>query len=255
MPELTWTPEDADFNHAKQKLIEYYYLMNYTGSQLCLNAFERIARSIFVTEEQRSYSYNDSPLPIGHGQTISAPHMAFMQCNALEISPGDHVLEIGSGSGYHATVVAEMCAPSNIVPAGWKPLTRYYDDTIYEEITVPPGRVVTMERLNPLVDFARENTHKAGYADRITILHGDGTIGYEAEAPYDKILVTAAGPSVPKTLKRQLKPGGRLIIPVGTKNFHQNLVLVTRVSENKWTEYNVGGVVFVPLIGKYGFDS
>ena len=141
MPSWTWTPEDPEFNRIKQKLLEYYYIMNYAGTRLSINAFERVARSLFVPKSQRSYTYNDSPLPIGHGQTISAPHMAFMQCEALDIRPGDQVLEIGTGSGYHASIVAEMCAPSNIVPENWKPLTRYYDDTIYKNITSGAGSV------------------------------------------------------------------------------------------------------------------
>lgn len=255
MPELTWTPEDPEFNHIKQKLLEYYYIMNYASSQLSINAFERVARSIFVPRSQRSYAYNDSPLPIGHGQTISAPHMAFMQCDALDIQPGDKVLEIGTGSGYHASIVAEMCAPSNVSPPGWKPLSRYYDDSMVEQSNAKVGKVYSIERLEALVTLAQKNIAKAGYADRISVLHGDGTIGYEAEAPFDKILVTAAGPRIPSVLKDQLKPGGKLIIPVGAKNFHQELMLVERVNQDKWTKHNVGGVVFVPLIGQFGFEN
>mgnify|MGYP005636034079 CR=1 FL=1 len=255
MPSWTWTPEDPEFNRIKQKLLEYYYIMNYAGSQLSINAFERVARSIFVPKSQRSYTYNDSPLPIGHGQTISAPHMAFMQCEALGIQPGDKVLEIGTGSGYHASIVAEMCAPSNIVPEGWKPLTRHYSDSIYENTGKDNGCVITIERLDPLVSFAQINIQTAGYDDRITVKHADGTMGWEADAPYDKILVTAAGPKIPMVLKQQLEIGGKLIIPVGAKNFHQELILVERTEENKWVKHNVGGVVFVPLIGKHGFDG
>jgi len=181
--------------------------------------------------------------------------MAFMQCEALDIQPGDKVLEIGTGSGYHASIVAEMCAPSNLVPGGWKPLTRYYSESIYDQLSSKGGAVVTIERLEALVSFAEDNIKNAGYGDRISVKHGDGTVGWEAAAPYDKILVTAAGPEVPLVLKQQLKIGGRLIIPVGAKNFHQELILVERKEDNKWTKNNVGGVVFVPLIGKYGFDG
>ena len=255
MPGFTWTSEDPEFNHAKQKLLEYYVAMNYANSQYSINAFERVARSLFVPNGQRSHSYNDNPLPIGHGQTISAPHMAFMECDALDIQPGDKVLEIGSGSGYHACITAEMCEPSTVIPPIWEPLTRYYDDSVYSERITNHGQVITIERLGPLVEFAKSNIEKAGYSDRVLVVHSDGTLGFESEAPYDKILVTAAGPDVPKTLKKQLKLNGKLIIPVGSKNFYQELVLVTRVSENKWEKQKIGGVVFVPLIGKYGFDS
>jgi protein-L-isoaspartate(D-aspartate) O-methyltransferase len=255
MASYTWTPENPEFNHIKQKLLEYYVTMNYANSQFSINAFERVARSLFVPNGQRSHTYNDNPLPIGHGQTISAPHMAFMECDALDILPGDKVLEIGSGSGYHASIAAEMCAPSNVKPQKWEPLTRYYDDSIYGGHREKWGQVVTVERLEPLVKYARKNIEKAGYADRITVIHGDGTMGLEAHAPYDKILVTAAGPEVPEMLKRQLRVNGRLIIPVGSKNFYQELLLVTREAEDRWTQHNIGGVVFVPLIGKYGFSD
>ncbi len=256
MSDMTWTPEDSEFNHIKQRLLEYYVTMNYANSQLCINAFERVARSLFVPNGQRPHSYNDNPLPIGHGQTISAPHMAFMECDALDVQPGEKVLEIGSGSGYHACIVAEMCSPSDRQPNTWKPLTRYYDDSVYDENRIKQrGKVITIERLEPLVKFARSNIEKAGYSDRVTVLHGDGTLGFEQDAPYDKILVTAAGPEVPNTLKKQLKVNGKLIIPVGSKNFYQELVLITRNSDCKWTRQSIGGVVFVPLIGKYGFDA
>ena len=255
MTSYTWTPENPEFNQIKQKLLEYYVTMNYANSQLCINAFERVARSLFVPNGQRPHTYNDNPLPIGHGQTISAPHMAFMECDALDIHPGEKVLEIGSGSGYHACIAAEMCAPSNLQPHQWSPLTRYYDDSVYEEYRNRMGQVITVERLEPLVKFARANIEKAGYADRVEVIHGDGTLGLESEAPYNKILVTAAGPEVPESLKQQLAINGRLIIPVGSKNFYQELLLITRQSQSKWTQHNIGGVVFVPLIGKYGFDG
>ncbi len=251
----SWTPEKPEFNQIKQKLLEYYVTMNYAKSQLSINAFERVARSLYVPNSQQSHSYNDSPLPIGHGQTISAPHMAFMECDALDIKPGEKVLEIGSGSGYHASIAAEMCAPSTTCPKGWEPLTDYYDDSIYDQYSSSPGAVITIERLKPLVGFAQQNIEKAGYADRIRVIHGDGTIGFEEEAPYDKILVTAAGPEIPDTLKKQLKINGKLIIPVGSKNFYQELILLSRQDKNKWHQRNIGGVVFVPLIGKHGFDG
>lgn len=255
MPDWTWTPETSQYNSVKLKLLEYYLQMNYAKSQFSINAFERVARSLFIPENQKQHAYNDSPLPIGHGQTISAPHMAFMECDALDIRPGERVLEIGSGSGYHASIAAEMCCPSNITPSNWHPLSSSYDDSIYNHTAEDQGKVITIERLPQLVLFARKNIEQAGFADRITVIHGDGTVGYEAEAPYDKILITAAGPKIPSVLKEQLKVGGRMIIPVGAKNFHQDLVLVERVGENKWVKQNIGGVVFVPLIGKFGFQA
>jgi len=255
MPDWTWTPEEAAYNQTKLKLLEFYRLMNYAKSQFSINAFERIARSLFLPDSQKPYTYNDSPLPIGHGQTISAPHMAFMECDALDIRPGDSVLEIGSGSGYHASMAAEMCCPSDITPSGWQPLSRHYNESVYHHTNEEQGRVVTIERLPQLVSFASKNIEQAGYSERITVIHGDGTMGYESEAPFDKILITAAGPKIPLVLKQQLKIGGKMIIPIGAKNFHQDLVLVERVGESEWKKQNIGGVVFVPLIGKFGFES
>jgi protein-L-isoaspartate(D-aspartate) O-methyltransferase len=255
MPVTTWTPEHPEYHQDKKKLLEYYRLMNYAKTQLCINAFERVARSLFVPENQKPHAYNDSPLPIGYGQTISAPHMAFMECDALDIEPGDKVLEIGAGSGYHAAIVAEMCAPSNHIPEGWKPLTRHYDADAYQRYPKRAGRVITIERLDQLASFAERNLRAAGYSDRVTVIQADGTLGYEPEAPFDKILVTAAGPRIPTALKKQLRIGGKLIIPVGAKNFHQDLMLIYRIDEDEWRKENVGGVVFVPLIGKYGFES
>ncbi len=255
MPDWTWTPETDDYSHVKLKLLDFYRLMNYAKSQFSINAFERIARSLFLPESQKPHAYNDSPLPIGHGQTISAPHMAFMECDALDIRPGDHVLEIGSGSGYHASMAAEMCCPSTVVPSGWRPLSRHYDESVYHHTVAKQGQVITIERLPQLVAFASNNIRQAGYSERITVIHGDGTLGYEAGAPFDKILITAAGPKIPTVLKKQLKVGGKMIIPVGAKNFHQDLILVERVGEDLWNKQNIGGVVFVPLIGKFGFES
>lgn len=255
MPDWTWTPEKPEYDHVKRKLLEYYLLMDYAKSQFSINAFERVARSLFIPDSQKPHAYNDSPLPIGFGQTISAPHMAFMECDALDVRPGDRVLEIGSGSGYHASITAEMCCPSNRTPEGWEPLSRHYDETIYDHEASRQGEVITIERLPDLVSFARENIEKAGYGDRIRVLQADGTEGHWDDAPYDKILITAAGPRIPQVLKEQLKIGGKMIIPVGAKNFHQDLVLVERVDNDKWTKRNIGGVVFVPLIGKYGFEE
>jgi len=255
MPDWTWVPEKPEYDHVKRKLLEYYLLMDYAKSQYSINAFERVARSLFIPDSQKAHAYNDSPLPIGYGQTISAPHMAFMECDALEVRPGERVLEVGSGSGYHASITAEMCCPSNRTPEGWKPLSRYYDDSIYDHATGANGEVITIERLPALVSFAKENIERAGYGDRIRVLLADGTEGCPAEAPFDKILITAAGPRIPNVLREQLKVGGRMIIPVGARNFHQDLVLVERVSRTEWQNRNIGGVVFVPLIGKYGFDE
>ena len=154
---------------------------------------------------------------------------------ALELEVGHKVLEVGGGSGWHASTIAEIVAPSDVTKEKW-------------------GHVYTVERIAELAAFAKDNIEKAGYADRVTILHQDGTLGYPEEAPYNRILVAAAGPEVPKPLIQQLEDEGILIIPVGGAQFYQTLVRI-RKKDNKIIEENLGGVAFVPLIGKHGFEQ
>ena len=154
---------------------------------------------------------------------------------ALELEVGHKVLEVGGGSGWHASTIAEIVAPSDVTKEKW-------------------GHVYTVERIVELAAFAKDNIEKAGYGDRVTILHQDGTLGYPEEAPYNRILVAAAGPEVPKPLIQQLEDEGILIIPVGGAQFYQTLVRI-RKKDNKIIEENLGGVAFVPLIGKHGFEQ
>jgi protein-L-isoaspartate(D-aspartate) O-methyltransferase len=151
---------------------------------------------------------------------------------ALELEVGHRVLEVGAGSGWHASTIAEIVAPTDTPKEKW-------------------GHVYTVEIVPELAELARKNVEKAGYGDRITIIREDGSIGYPEKAPYDRILVTAAAPDVPKPLIEQLKDGGILVIPVGGIHFYQTLVRV-RKRDGKITEENLGGVAFVPLTGKHG---
>jgi protein-L-isoaspartate(D-aspartate) O-methyltransferase len=151
---------------------------------------------------------------------------------ALELEVGHRVLEVGAGSGWHASTIAEIVAPTDTPKEKW-------------------GHVYTVEIVPELAELARKNIEKAGYGDRITIICEDGSIGYPEKAPYDRILVTAAAPDVPKPLSEQLKDGGILVIPVGGIHFYQTLVRV-RKRDGKITEENLGGVAFVPLTGKHG---
>ncbi len=151
---------------------------------------------------------------------------------ALELEAGHKVLEVGAGSGWHASTVAEIVAPSDMSKASW-------------------GHVYTVEVISSLVGFARLNVAKAGYNDRVTIMCGDGSEGYAEEAPYDRILVTAAAPYVPPPLKDQLKGGGVMVVPVGDIGFYQTLLRL-RKQDNKISEEDLGGVAFVPLVGKHG---
>jgi len=150
----------------------------------------------------------------------------------LELEVGNKVLEIGAGCGWHAATVAEIVAPSDTPREKW-------------------GHVYTVEIVSQLADLARTNIKKVGYGDRVTIICGDGSLGYAEMAPYDRILVTAAAPDIPKPLIEQLKNGGVLVIPVGGVYLYQTLLRI-RKRNGKITEENLGGVAFVPLTGRYG---
>lgn len=222
------------FEEKRNKLIDKLIKKDILKTPSVINAMRKVARELFVPEDAKSSAYMDTPLSIGSGQTISAPHMNAMMCEYLKLTPGDKLLEIGTGSGYHAALCAEIIASGN---------------------SEKPGHVYTIERHEELVVRAKNSIGKAGYEDRITVIHGDGTLGYPEEAPYNKILVTAASPSkIPKPLKQQLQDGGVLCIPAGSKSFGQSLYVITKKGSEYETK-NVSGVRFVPLVGKYGFDS
>ena len=189
-----------------------------------LQAMTRVPREIFVPEEIRYRAYDDTPLPIGQGQTISAPHMVAIMCDILDLQKGMTVLEVGGGSGYHAAVMAEIIGPE--------------------------GHVYSVERVPELVSRAREALKRAGILN-VTVVEGDGSNGLPEHAPYDRISVAATAPAVPEPLKEQLKVGGKLVIPVGVG--YQELLLVTR--KNGFVVEEKMGVVFVPLIGEHGFKE
>jgi protein-L-isoaspartate(D-aspartate) O-methyltransferase len=198
-----------------------------------INAMRAVPRTEFLPESMQSYSASDTPLPLGFGQTISAPHMVSIMNEALQLEVGHNVLEVGAGSGWHAATIAEIIAPHDAPRSNW-------------------GHVYTVEIVQGLAEFARKTIMKAGYGDRITIVSGDGSIGYAEKAPYDRILVTAAAPDIPEPLLEQLKPGGLMLIPVGSAALFQNLIKITKESSGKMKQENLGGVAFVPLTGRYG---
>ncbi len=159
-------------------------------------------------------------------------NMVSIMNEALELEVGHKVLEVGAGSGWHASTIAEIVAPSDAPKEKW-------------------GHVCTVEIIPELADYARRNIERASYGDRVTIIHSDGSEGYTSEAPYDRILVTAAAPSVPKPLTDQMKSGAIMVIPVGSVHFYQTLVRVRKMP-SRLVEENLGGVAFVPLTGKHG---
>ncbi|MEM2911047.1 MAG: protein-L-isoaspartate O-methyltransferase [Candidatus Bathyarchaeia archaeon] len=159
--------------------------------------------------------------------------MVAIMNEALQLEVGHKVLEVGAGSGWHAATIAEIVAPREAPRSEW-------------------GHVYTVEIIGSLADSARRNIMKAGYGDRVTIICADGSMGYPEKAPYDRILVTAAAPQIPKPLMDQLKPGGIMVIPVGSAHLFQSLIKVTKGVDGKIREENLGGVAFVPLTGRYG---
>jgi len=221
------------FEEKRRRLVESLTSRKILTNPKVVRAMLIVPRHKFVPEEAVSSAYIDSPLSIGQGQTISAPHMNAMMCEYLELKEGEKVLEVGTGSGYHAALCAELVAPKS---------------------SESKGHVYTIERLKQLAEGAKRSLKDTGYENIVTVIHGDGTLGYPEAAPYDKILVTAASPSkIPQPLKEQLKNGGVLCVPAGSKNFAQNLYIIKKRGE-KFETKRVSGVRFVPLIGKYGFD-
>jgi protein-L-isoaspartate(D-aspartate) O-methyltransferase len=182
-----------------------------------LHALERVPRERFVRASDRNRAYDDAALPIGHDQTISQPYMVARICEALAVRPGHRVLDVGTGSGYQAAVLAELGTD-----------------------------VVTIERIAELAEQARANLAAAGY-DRVEVVVGDGTLGFPERAPFDAIAVAAAAPEMPPKLYEQLRPGGRLVVPVGGPRA-QRLEMIVRSPEGPAVVHSVP-CRFVPLVG------
>ena len=186
-----------------------------------LESMGRVPREAFVPESERRRAYADAALPIGHGQTISQPYMVARIAEALALRPGELVLDVGTGSGYQAAVLAELGAD-----------------------------VVTIERIPELASTARKRLAEAGF-ERVEVVVGDGTLGLPGRAPFDAIAVAAAAPGLPQTLYEQLRPRGRLVVPVGGQRV-QRLELIVRSPEGPAVVHSVP-CRFVPLVGEEGF--
>ncbi len=213
----------TDFSALRNQMVEHQIAIRGIKSDLVLNALRSVPREEFVPADLKEFAYEDSPLPIGEGQTISQPYIVALMIDVLDLKGGEKVLEIGAGSGYAAAVLAQIA------------------DDVY-----------TVERIGQIASKATETVKSLGYPN-IHVLHGDGTLGWSEYAPYDAIIVAAGGPSIPKSLKLQLKIGGRLVMPVGSEKRLQELVRVTRTSELDYEVEDITDVGFVPLIGEEGW--
>jgi len=189
-----------------------------------LDAFRKVPRHLFLDEALRPQAYDDHPLPIGEKQTISQPYIVGLMTEALQLKKTEKVLEIGTGSGYQAAILAELA-----------------------------DRVFTIERVPALAKRARRTLDLLRYTNIVTRI-GDGTQGYRDESPFAAIIVTAAAPEVPDPLLKQLEIGGRLIIPIGNEQL-QDLMLYVKDEEDRYHEENYGGCRFVKLIGEYGWTA
>ncbi|TFG08838.1 protein-L-isoaspartate(D-aspartate) O-methyltransferase [Candidatus Thorarchaeota archaeon] len=215
----------------RERLIQRLQASGYIKSDEVERAMRTVPREEFVPAQFRRHAYRDTPLSILHGQTISAPHMCAIMCEFLDLAEGQTVLDVGGGSGYHAALCAEIVAP---------------------EGTGVPGHIYTIEIVKSLVEFAKENLEKAGYSNRVTMVHGDGGKGLPEHAPFDRILVAAAAPDIPQPLVDQLVPGGIMLIPVGSRGFFQDLMIVRKNEDSSISKKRWGGVAFVPMTGDYG---
>ena len=211
------------FESLRQQMIDNQLKTRGITSTSVLDAINKVPRELFVATNLVEFAYQDTPLPIEASQTISQPYIVALMVAAMELKTGDKVLEIGTGSGYAAAVLAEIVE-----------------------------QVYTVERHEILVKSSRNRFDHLGY-DNIKILHGDGTLGWPEHAPYDAIVVAAGGPDVPDHLKEQLAIGGRMVIPVGNTLSTQKLLRIRRLNEKEFLKEDLGDVRFVPLIGAAGW--
>jgi protein-L-isoaspartate(D-aspartate) O-methyltransferase len=215
----------TDFAGLRERMVERQIAARGIREPMILDAFRQVPREEFVSAQYVRQVYGDHPLPIEAGQTISQPYIVALMIEAAGIQPGSRVLEVGAGSGYAAAVMSRIAA-----------------------------QVIAIERKPELVAVATERMQRLGY-DNVTIIEGDGSRGCPEYAPYDAILAAASGSHVPQPLVDQLVAGGRLVMPVGSQAWAQQLIKITKLADGRTEREDLGGVRFVPLIGEEGFED
>jgi protein-L-isoaspartate(D-aspartate) O-methyltransferase len=220
---LPQVPNDA-YAAARARMVEQQLRPRGVRDARVLEAMRRVPRELFVDPEERKLAYEDEPLPIGYGQTISQPLMVALICQEASVWPGHRVLDVGTGSGYQAAVLAEL-----------------------------GGEVFSIELIVELAEKAQQHLEEAGYAGRVHVYVGDGTLGLPDEAPFDRIVVAAAAPRLPETLYSQLVPGGRLVVPIGSRD-NQRLQVIVATPEGPAVARTVP-CRFVPLLGAEGYRA
>ncbi len=216
--------EVVDFARLRKEMVQEQLLGRGIKDPRVIEAFLKVPRERFVPKRLQMYAYDDGPLSIGYGQTISQPYMVALMTELLDVDKRDKVLEIGTGSGYQTAILAELA-----------------------------GKVYSVERIPELAERAREVLQDLGYAN-VRIRVGDGTLGWDTYAPYDKIIVTAGAPKVPAPLIEQLASGGRMVIPVGPR-YHQILKVLEKTWDGDVVEKEDIPCIFVPLIGAEGWQE
>lgn len=211
------------FEKLRKEMVENQIAARGIKGPTLLNVMSKVPREAFVGESWKEFAYEDRPLPIEEGQTISQPYIVAFMAQSLNLQAEDRVLEIGTGSGYGAAVLSRLVA-----------------------------YVYTVESLEKLARAAKEKLHDLGYSN-VSVHCADGSLGWKEHAPYQGIIVTAGGPYIPPALLKQLAVGGRLVIPIGSHLESQYLIRVTKVDQENYSEEVLGAVRFVPLIGEAGW--
>jgi protein-L-isoaspartate(D-aspartate) O-methyltransferase len=215
--------DEQQLDHARERMVQTQLVARSIAAPAVLNALRRVPRHAFVPRKLIDLAYEDRPLDIGLGQTISQPYMVALMTERLAVRAGDRVLEVGTGSGYQAAILAEIGA-----------------------------EVLTLERHPRLAERARKRLATVGF-ENVDVRVGDGSLGAPEDAPFDAILVTAGGPNLPPSLLRQLADGARMVCPVGTRRV-QHLIKAERHGK-KYTQERQTACVFVPLVGQEGWSA